>query len=206
MMNRKRIIELRLLIARLGEKDLFGWWDSEALTTAGRVVLSRLFPKTGNFVGFRLSIDAARIAHDALAPELEAMTLFNLPLNFEIAIENYFNKFKLNDLHSQELNNSEEDVLIAKDDHELTIPSVVGGGENISSILVASGLLPPSLLDEIAPMKKSITGRLVCIGELNPGQEPTSEEYLSYIERLTAAYSFSSLGRLVVPYYLIKRR
>ena len=206
MKNKKRILELRSLIARLGEKDLFGWWDSEALTSAGRVVLSRLFPKTGIFAGIELSMEAARITHNALVSELEAITLFNLPQTFEKAVESCFNQFKIKDLHLNGPDNGNKDVFDAGFFYEFSSPSSVGGSCDISSILVSSGLLSRSLIEEIAPKKKGITGRLVCIGELSPGQGPSTGEYLHYIERLAAAYSLSSPGRLVVPYYLIKRR
>lgn len=206
MKNIKRILELRSLIARLGEKDLFGWWDSEALTSAGCVVLSRLFPKTGVFAGIGLSIEAARITHNTLVNELEAITLFNLPQIFEKAIESCFIQFKQKDMHSNGTDNGEEGIFKTGFLNELEPPLSGSDRDDIGSILVSSGLLSPFLLNEIAPKKKGIAGRLVCIGELKPGQEPSADEYVHYLERLTAAYTFSSPGCLVVPYYLIKRR
>lgn len=36
-----RLIRLRLIVARAGENDGLGWWESEALSDAGRFVLKR---------------------------------------------------------------------------------------------------------------------------------------------------------------------
>lgn len=201
----KKILEFRSLIARLGEKDLFGWWDSETLTSAGRVVLSRLFPKTGTYAGIELSIEAARLTHVALLSELKAVSLFGLTQLFEKNIASYLYQCKMKDFHKVGPDNGIENAFDVRFINEINVQPYAGHISDISLILASSGLIAEKMIKEIAPKKKSVTGRLVCIGELSPKQEPTTEEYLHYTERLAAAYLFCSPGQLVVPYYLIKR-
>lgn len=50
------LIQLRLLVAYLGEKKQFAWWETSLLDATGRGFLERSFPRTA--------------AHAATAPEL----------------------------------------------------------------------------------------------------------------------------------------
>ena len=77
-MDLSLLFRYRVSIARIGETDLFHWWESSALTDEGRYALSRLFRQTAEWAAIELAIEAARLRHEALVPPGEHLTLFNL--------------------------------------------------------------------------------------------------------------------------------
>lgn len=71
-------IKLVLTVARLGEMDLSGWWQSHGLDRAGAYVLRRSFPRTWRAAGLQLDIaSAARRHSDALGARPTAIHLFS---------------------------------------------------------------------------------------------------------------------------------
>jgi len=63
------LLQLRLLIARAGQKDSLRWWDDDSLTAHGMYVLARTFPGKPALAGRSLALRAATLRHDsALAP------------------------------------------------------------------------------------------------------------------------------------------
>ncbi|MBI3963303.1 MAG: BrxE family protein [Deinococcus sp.] len=56
-------LKLALLVVRAGAKDSLGWWDDEALTQAGSLALSRLFPRNPGRTAIRLAFRAAQERH-----------------------------------------------------------------------------------------------------------------------------------------------
>jgi len=72
------ILDLRLLIARAGERDSLAWWDSHALTEQGQWALSRLYPRYAAYAGARLAIEAASAVHRKAIGHRPAVTLFGL--------------------------------------------------------------------------------------------------------------------------------
>ena len=78
MTNLDQIVWLRARIARLGEKDLFSWWDSDAGTDAGLYILGQLFPGTAAWVSMQMAIECARVRHGLHLPHIPTVNLFNL--------------------------------------------------------------------------------------------------------------------------------
>jgi hypothetical protein len=72
------LLNYRLAVARIGERDLFHWWDSNALSEEGQFALRRLFRQSSMWVGIDLALEAARLRHESLVPPRAGVTLFNL--------------------------------------------------------------------------------------------------------------------------------
>ena len=81
------ILKLRLLIAFLGEKKQFGWWDTSFLDATGRGFLERPFPRTAVHAATRSTSEAACRAHDAAIGRVAVFHLFRLPLEQEESLD-----------------------------------------------------------------------------------------------------------------------
>lgn len=77
------LIQLRLLVAFLGEKKQFGWWDTSFLDDTGRGFLRRTFPRTAAHAALRSASEAACSAHDAAIGRVGVFHLFRLPIEQE---------------------------------------------------------------------------------------------------------------------------
>ena len=77
------VVRLVLGVARLGEADLRGWWNSHGLDRVGSYVLSRSLPRTWRSAGLELDVLSARRRHeDALSGRASALHLFSDELPF----------------------------------------------------------------------------------------------------------------------------
>ena len=92
------LLRCRLMIARLGERDLFHWWESNSLTDEGRYALGRLFRNTSAWAASSLAIEAARARHEAVVPPGPHITLFNLGPEVEDAYESWLGGRKFEDI------------------------------------------------------------------------------------------------------------
>jgi len=73
----KHIIQLQLLIARVGQNDSLRWWEDDSLTEAGVYLLERLFPFAPYIQGRKLALLAAKNRHDAVfGQETQILHLF----------------------------------------------------------------------------------------------------------------------------------
>lgn len=72
------LFAIRRLIARVGESDAMGWWQSYALGPTGAYVVPRIFPRTTTLSAAHLSILAARRRQDGSVPSQPHVHLFNL--------------------------------------------------------------------------------------------------------------------------------
>ncbi|MGH9224895.1 MAG: BrxE family protein [Acidimicrobiales bacterium] len=69
-------VRLVLGVARLGEKDLAGWWSSQGLNPDVRPALAG-FRRTGQVVGAELALLSAERRHRQLLPRANALHLFS---------------------------------------------------------------------------------------------------------------------------------
>lgn len=102
MENREKFLEIRLLVAYLGEKDHFGWWDSQFLArSTGIFFLQQSFPRTPYLAAYTSIIQSAGAIHDRAIAKPGRLHLFRLPaqaeeqLNRNITNE-YLKQFYLN--------------------------------------------------------------------------------------------------------------
>ena len=80
-----RLLKLRLIVARHGEMDGAGWWNTKGiLGPQGRLLMSRGFPKTHRFAQARLVFEVARERSAERFPVVPGCyTLWDLPANVE---------------------------------------------------------------------------------------------------------------------------
>ncbi len=81
------LIRLRLLVAYLGEKKQFGWWDCGFLDATGRDYLQRPFPRTAFHAALRSTTAAAVSVHDQAIGRVGAYHLFRLPVEHEEMVD-----------------------------------------------------------------------------------------------------------------------
>jgi hypothetical protein len=76
------VVRLVLGIARLGEKDLRGWWKGHAIDRTGQYVLSSMFRRTWKPAALELDVAAASRMHQELLGRSTALHLFSDLLPF----------------------------------------------------------------------------------------------------------------------------
>lgn len=78
------LLKLRLAVARFGEMDGAGWWNTKGiLGTAGKSVLTRGFPKTHLFAQARIACSVATARCNTIFAPPGCLTLWNLPAEIE---------------------------------------------------------------------------------------------------------------------------
>lgn len=89
-----RLLKLRLVVARTGEMDLQGWWNTKgALGRLGRSVYQRGFPRTAPFAQARVVFAVARTRTRELWSPPACATLWNLPPELEDAFEDQWQRW-----------------------------------------------------------------------------------------------------------------
>jgi len=86
-----RLLRLRLIVARYGEMDLMGWWNTQGvLGRMGASVYRRGFPRTAPFAQARVVFAVARSRSQELWNPPACATLWNLPMQVEDAFEDHW--------------------------------------------------------------------------------------------------------------------
>lgn len=70
-------VRLVLGIARLGEKDMRGWWQAHGLDRTGKYVLSGMFTRTWRAAALELDVAAATRMHGELLGRSTALHLYS---------------------------------------------------------------------------------------------------------------------------------
>ncbi|MCK6527603.1 BrxE family protein [Myxococcota bacterium] len=85
-----RLFRLRLVVARLGEMDRLGWWNTRGvLGPLGRTLYERSFPRTAPFAQARVALAVARARTRELWNPPACATLFSLPPEVEEVFEDH---------------------------------------------------------------------------------------------------------------------
>ncbi len=174
------LFHYRLAIARLGERDLFHWWESSALTGEGRYALGRLFRQTSEWAGIDLAMEAAGIRHEALVPAGPRITLFSLGAE----IEDSFNAW----LRQAKVDNGTEIV---------KLPAV--SEQALSSVAEALHALHVPV-EEAKP--KAVGDRSIHVAQVDAAELRTDALRVTRI--LVGAYTRSGKQRFLAPYMTIK--
>ncbi len=74
-----KLLQLRVLVGYLGEKDQFNWWDTAFLNKTGQKFLEVNFPRSAFAAGVHSVTEAARRLHDARIGRGRVFHLFRLP-------------------------------------------------------------------------------------------------------------------------------
>ena len=80
---------LRALVAFLGEKDQFAWWDCSFLGSTGQKYLAITHPRSHVATGVMAACEAARRVHDARIGKGRVYHLFRLPHATEQKLQRY---------------------------------------------------------------------------------------------------------------------
>ncbi len=171
---------LRRHLARIGEADWLRWWNSNALTDAGRYAMGRLFRRTPDLSAAHLAIAAARVRHDEAVPNEPLVHLFNLGEEHEGAFERW--------LIGQKAEGWTPDVPPRPLDEQK---------RSAAAALQAVGVTPAELTTN--------GNATLALGTIPPTALSTAKERLQVARRLAAAYTASEPERLVVPFFRLER-
>jgi hypothetical protein len=174
----ERLFKMRLVIARHGEMDGMGWWNTNGvLGPLGRSVYSRGFPRTAPFAQARVVFAVARARCKELWSPANCATLWNLPAAVEDEFDDHWQAWA--------------------DDGEGWAPffsklAALPAGELLGS-LEALALLSPAELSAARDLKRSADGAAVLL----PGVRVVDEETVAL---LAAGFFRSERARPAVPY------
>jgi hypothetical protein len=78
------LLKLRLAVARFGEMDGAGWWNTKGiLGSTGKLALSRGLPRTHLFAQARIACSVATTRCNSIFAPPGCLTLWNLPAEIE---------------------------------------------------------------------------------------------------------------------------
>lgn len=174
------ILTLRTIVARAGEKESLGWWDSDALSSAGSYILQRLFPRSAAWAGIRLAIEAATIRHRATLGDQPALSLFRLGEEWDSLV-----KGRLEQSYDR-----------------VKPPSISGSVQSpteLRAVLEECGDF--NLGNWAAPdLLELFESRTIEVGQVRDPRSLSPEEMIRWTSILAASYATGEKGRLVVPY------
>jgi len=141
---------LRILVAFLGERDQFNWWDCSFLNAIGRKYVAIICPRSFLAAACNAATEAARSAHDSRIGKGRVFHLFRLPQTMEQKIHR---KLFHNDVgHAQAWLTSKDTALqqleqmAAKPDSTSVGPVLVGKSAALT-LPATPGLLAGLYLD-----------------------------------------------------------
>jgi hypothetical protein len=173
-----RLLKLRLVVARHGEMDRAGWWNTNGmLGRLGAVTLERGLPRTHRFAQARVVFAVARSRCEELFDAPASVTLWRLPADVEDQFDEHWQSW----LGAAETWNPFFDDLAAYDNNELV------------SALVDRDLISASQVDAIQTARRSAEGRAV---QLRDARELDDD----LITLLAAGFSKGEQGAPAIPY------
>lgn len=92
-----QLIQLRLIVAYLGQGNQFGWWDCSFLDATGLRFLETTFPRTARTAGLRSTTEAACTVHDKALGRVGNYHLFRLPPALEDRLEHDLERIELDE-------------------------------------------------------------------------------------------------------------
>lgn len=173
-----RLLKLRVIVARFGEMDLAGWWNTNGqLGRLGTATLRRGLPRTHSFAQARSVFAVAKHRCHEYYDAPRSATLWDLPQNIEQAFDARW-----------------ETWLSAAD----VWTSFFGNVEQLDDTDLASALLAAELATQREIAKAA---RLTLTAEGRAVQVPgTFDGSIDDIARLALAFAHGSKGALAVPY------
>jgi len=177
-MNSERIFKLRLVVARFGEMDGAGWWNTNGvLTRLGNTVFSRGFPRTDFFAQAKVAFEVARFRCREIFNPPDSVTLWDLPLEVEEAIDNDWPRW-----------------CASRDHWEQFFVQLQGtDSDDLFATFTRTGLVAADCRDSIKKLKKGPEGRSVPVA----GNKPLDDEL---IDLLAMGFCKGAKGELLVPY------
>ena len=177
-MDIERLLKLRLSVARHGEMDAAGWWNTNGiLGRHGSLVLKRGFPSTHYFAQARVAFAVARSRCHELFDPPRRMTLWNLPAEVEDQFEEHW-----------------QDWLDQTDQWAPFFEQLAAAGSgDLLTALSDFGLVGDSHVAAVGRLRRSAEGRSVPL----PGTHQPNDEIVTL---LAAGFARGERGNPAIPY------
>ena len=173
-----RLLKLRLVVARHGEMDCAGWWNTRGiLARHGQIALGRGFPRTHFFAQARIAVAVARSrCRQVFAPPVRS-TLWELPVENEDEFDAQWEAWL--------------DDAAAWEPFFADLASY--GGEDFLSALRSRELVTAGQAEQAMKLLRSAENRAVAI----PGSHKPHDEIIAL---LAAGFCRGEVGQPAVPY------
>jgi len=172
-----QLFALRLAIARLGEMDNAGWWNTRGLLAAsGAFALRRGLPRTHHFAQARVVFAVAAQRCQAVFNATNVLTLWSMPALIEDAFEDRWPAF---------IRAAEQWA-----PHFARVAAL--RGHDVPGALRDVGLVDDTVADAAKRLRRSPEGNAVALPKL-----PLNDRALAL---LAAGFAQAEPGRLAVPY------
>lgn len=173
-----RLLKLRLIVARYGEMDLMGWWNTHGvLGPRGQSVYQRGFLRTHSFAQARVVFSVACDRCDKLVGTEGLFNLFHLPPAIEDQFELEWQKW----------------VRDASAWSEFIDAVASMKAVSLLEILDDLAELSPNVRSYIGDLSRHLSGNTLLL----PSTQSSSRQDLT--EHLAASFSLGSRDNLVVP-------
>lgn len=175
----RRLLRLRLAVARYGEMDVAGWWNTKGmLGRNGALVLSRGFPRTHLFAQARVVFAVARARCQELFDPPDSITLWKLPATVESQFEDRWHEW------------------LAESDEWTDLFEQLAATEsstNLLKVLSELALVDPAQQESVSSLPLQASGRAVKV----PGSPTLTDEAVTL---LAAGFARGEHGAPAVPY------
>lgn len=173
-----RLLRLRLVVARYGEMDLLGWWNTNGvLGRLGHAVYARGFPRTAPFAQARVVFTVAAARCRELWNPPACATLWNLPGDVEEAFDDHWQGWA-------------DDAGAWKPVFE-TLTTLRSG--DLLETLLQLDAITPAEADLARDLRRSVDGRAVLL----PGIRSIDDETIAL---LGAGFFRGEKGSPAIPY------
>lgn len=177
-LNIARLFKLRLAVARFGEMDCAGWWNTrKVLGERGALLIRRGFPRTHLFAQARIVFEVARRRSREVYDRPDAVTLWALPQAVEEQFQSSWHEWL--------------------DDEGVWRPFfqriVAPKDENLLDFLLSLSLVEREQADLLAGMRPAADGRALPLPNVAKLDDAA-------VALLAAGFSKSEPGRLTVPF------
>lgn len=176
------LLKLRLVVARYGEMDVAGWWNTRGLLgRQGKVVLQRGFPQTHYFAQAQVLFAVARGRCEAVFSAPASITLWSLPGELEDRFDSRWSHWLDHRADWEPFFERLEQV----------------GSDDLTATLQSFGLVDEGMVQATETLRRSAQGNAVQL----PAAMQLGDEMLGM---LAAGFARGEHGKLAVPYAYIE--
>jgi hypothetical protein len=178
MIDLDRLLKLRLVVARYGEMDMAGWWNTNGmLGRYGAIALGRGLPRTHRFAQARVVFSVARSRCEELFDAPGSVTLWRLPAEIEDQFDEHWQDWLGN---GDSWNTFFDDLADLED-------------SSLLSALRERDLLSDAHVERVQTLRRSAERRAVPV----PGDHPFDDDLIAL---LAGGFSRGEKGAPAIPY------